>query len=112
MDEDIHLTPQVHYPPSNASVVSPNTIMLTVQSLTRAYARVSGASRFSQCTERERKGKLLSGVGRAGVSVVFGSEGRFPNSLLEFQGRFATEGVCAEYLFERRWGAVAICVGI
>ena len=61
--------------------------------------------------ERERKGKLLSGVGRAGVSVVSGSEGRFPKSLLEFQGRFATEGACAEYLFERRWPEGFVCPG-
>jgi hypothetical protein len=29
------------------------------------------------------------------VSVVSGSAGQFPKSLLEFQGRFATEGACA-----------------
>jgi hypothetical protein len=28
-----------------------------------------------------------------------GSEGRFPRSLIEFQGRFATEAACAKYLF-------------
>ena len=40
-----------------------------------------------------------------------GSEGRFPKSLLEFQGRFATEGACAEYLFERRWPEGFVCPG-
>ena len=40
-----------------------------------------------------------------------GSEGRFPKSLLEFQGRFATEGACAEYLFERRWPEGFVCTG-
>src|SRR6516164_9191887 len=32
-----------------------------------------------------------------------GSESRFPKSLIEFQGRFASKSACAEYLFERRW---------
>ena len=45
------------------------------------------------------------------VSVVSGSEGRFPKSLLEFQRRFATEGACAEYLFERRWPEGFVCPG-
>ena len=40
-----------------------------------------------------------------------GSEGRFPKSLLEFQGSFATEGACAEYLFERRWPEGFVCPG-
>jgi hypothetical protein len=31
--------------------------------------------------------------------------------LLEFQGRFATEGACAEYLFERRWPEGFVCPG-
>src|SRR4051794_10917456 len=39
----------------------------------------------------------------SGGRVVSGSERRFPRSLIEFQDRFATEGACAEYLFERRW---------
>jgi hypothetical protein len=37
------------------------------------------------------------------MSVVSGSERGFPRWLIEFQSRFATEGACAEYLFERRW---------
>src|SRR5205807_6038270 len=45
------------------------------------------------------------------VSVVSGSEGRFPKSLLEFQRRFATESACAEYLFERRWPEGFVCPG-
>jgi ISXO2-like transposase domain/Transposase zinc-ribbon domain len=45
------------------------------------------------------------------VSVVSGSAGQFPKSLLEFQGRFATEGACAEYLFERRWPEGFVCPG-
>src|SRR5439155_23444680 len=40
-----------------------------------------------------------------------GSEGRFPKSLIEFQGRFATESACAEYLFERRWPEGFGCPG-
>src|SRR6201998_1232846 len=32
-----------------------------------------------------------------------GCEGRFPRSLIEFQGRFATEAACAKYLSARRW---------
>src|SRR5436190_23481483 len=44
-------------------------------------------------------------------SVVPVSERRFPRSLIEFQGRFATEGACAEYLFERRWPEGFICPG-
>src|SRR5436309_4690845 len=40
-----------------------------------------------------------------------GSERRFPRSLIEFQDRFATEGACAEYLFERRWPEGFICPG-
>jgi hypothetical protein len=32
-----------------------------------------------------------------------GCEHRFPKTLIEFQGRFASEGACAGYLFERRW---------
>ena len=39
------------------------------------------------------------------------SEGRFPKSLIEFQGRFATESECAEYLFERRWPEGFVCPG-
>ena len=38
-------------------------------------------------------------------------EGRFPRSLIEFQGRFATESACAEYLFERRWPEGFVCPG-
>ena len=40
-----------------------------------------------------------------------GSEGRFPKSLIEFQGRFASESACAEYLFERRWPEGFVCPG-
>src|SRR5215831_13339799 len=40
-----------------------------------------------------------------------GSEGRFPKSLIEFQGRFASESECAEYLFERRWPHGFVCPG-
>src|SRR5205814_434081 len=47
----------------------------------------------------------------SGVRVVAGSERRFPKSLLEFQGRFATEDACAEYLFERRWPQGFVCPG-
>src|SRR5689334_11051819 len=45
------------------------------------------------------------------MSVVAGSERRFPRSLIEFQGRFATEGACAQYLFERRWPEGFVCPG-
>jgi hypothetical protein len=31
--------------------------------------------------------------------------------LIEFQGRFATESKCAEYLFERRWPEGFVCPG-
>src|SRR5438552_4155283 len=40
-----------------------------------------------------------------------GSERRFPRSLIEFQDRFATEGACAGYLFERRWPEGFVCPG-
>ena len=40
-----------------------------------------------------------------------GSEGRFPRSLIEFQGRFATEAACAKYLFEQRWPEGFVCPG-
>ena len=40
-----------------------------------------------------------------------GSEGRFPKTLIEFQDRFAGEGACAEYLFERRWPDGFVCPG-
>ena len=40
-----------------------------------------------------------------------GSERRFPRSVIEFQARFATEGACAEYLFERRWPEGFVCPG-
>ena len=42
---------------------------------------------------------------------MFGCEGRFPRSLIEFQGRFATESACAEYLFEHRWPEGFVCPG-
>src|SRR5580693_2265506 len=45
------------------------------------------------------------------VSVVSGSEGRFPKSLPEFQRRFATESAGAEYPFERRWPEGFVCLG-
>src|SRR5271170_5342092 len=44
-------------------------------------------------------------------SVVPVSERRFPRSLIEFQGRFAMESACAEYLFERRWPHGFVCPG-
>ena len=31
--------------------------------------------------------------------------------MIEFQGRFATESACAEYLFERRWPQGFVCPG-
>ena len=40
-----------------------------------------------------------------------GSEVRFPKSLIEFQGRFASESACAAYLFERRWPEGFVCPG-
>src|SRR5882672_4863616 len=40
-----------------------------------------------------------------------GSEGRFPKSLIEFQGRFATESACAAYLSARRWPEGFVCPG-
>ena len=40
-----------------------------------------------------------------------GSEGRFPKSLIKFQGRFATENECAEFLCERRWPEGLGCPG-
>ena len=40
-----------------------------------------------------------------------GSEGRFPKTLIEFQSRFASEGACATYLFERRWPQGFVCPG-
>jgi predicted RNA-binding Zn-ribbon protein involved in translation (DUF1610 family) len=40
-----------------------------------------------------------------------GSQTRFPKTLIEFQDRFATEGGCAEYLFERRWPDGFVCPG-
>ena len=43
------------------------------------------------------------------VSVVSGSERRFPRSLIEFQHRFGTESACAEYLFQRRWPGGFVC---
>ena len=39
------------------------------------------------------------------------SEPGFPRSLTEFQARFAAEGACAEYLFERRWPEGFVCPG-
>jgi hypothetical protein len=42
---------------------------------------------------------------------MFGSESRFPKSLIEFQGRSASESACAEYLFERRWPQGFVCPG-
>lgn len=40
-----------------------------------------------------------------------GSEGRFPKSLIEFQGRFASEIACADYLFERGGPGGFVCPG-
>ena len=31
--------------------------------------------------------------------------------MIEFQGSFATESACAEYLFERRWPGGFVCPG-
>ena len=45
----------------------------------------------------------------SGMGIVSASEDRFPKSLLEFQGRFANESACAEYLFERRWPDGFVC---
>src|ERR1700751_834739 len=39
------------------------------------------------------------------------SGSRFPKSLIEFQGRFASESACAEYLFERRGPEGFVCPG-
>ena len=46
-----------------------------------------------------------------GGGAMVGSEGRFPKSLIEFQGRFASEAACAAYLFERRWPEGFVCPG-
>ena len=43
--------------------------------------------------------------------MVSGSERGFPRSLIEFQGRFARESACAQYLFERRWPQGFVCPG-
>src|SRR5438105_7350796 len=43
--------------------------------------------------------------------AVSESEPGFPRSLTEFQARFAAEGACAEYLFERRWPEGFVCPG-
>ena len=48
---------------------------------------------------------------RKPLSLVSPSEQRFPRSLIEFQGRFATESACAQYLFERRWPEGFVCPG-
>ena len=40
-----------------------------------------------------------------------GCEHRFPKTLIEFQGRFASEGACAGDLFERRWPQGFVCPG-
>jgi hypothetical protein len=40
-----------------------------------------------------------------------GSQGRFPRSLIEFQGRFATDAACAEYLFDQRCPEGFVCPG-
>src|SRR5258705_8045616 len=40
-----------------------------------------------------------------------GSEGRFPKSLIEFQGRFARERAWSEYLFAGRWPDGFVCPG-
>ena len=45
------------------------------------------------------------------MSAVFGSEGRFPRSLIEFRSRFATGSACAEYLFQHRWPEGFVCPG-
>ena len=43
------------------------------------------------CTKREHGFKVLALEDEQGGAMV-GSEGRFPKSLIEFQGRFASEG--------------------
>ena len=63
------------------------------------------------CTKREHGCNLLILLGVSGVRAMSGAEGRFPRSLIEFQGRFATESACAEYLFERRWPEGFVCPG-
>ena len=62
------------------------------------------------CTKRERGFKVLPLEDEQGEAMS-GSEGRFPKSLIEFQERFASEGVCAEYLFARRWPEGFVCPG-
>src|SRR5215831_7956215 len=63
------------------------------------------------CTKQEHGGKILPSVMDGGKRCLVGSEGRFPKSLIEFQGRFASESECAEYLFERRWPHGFVCPG-
>src|ERR1700758_3020044 len=63
------------------------------------------------CTKREHRGNLLILSRASSESAMSGSEGRFPKSLIEFQGRFASEDACAEYLFERRWPEGFVCPG-
>src|SRR6516164_5059474 len=62
------------------------------------------------CTKQERRGKILPAM-MDGGEAMSGSEEGFPKSLIEFQGRFASESECAEYLFERRWPQGFICPG-
>src|SRR5262245_26903204 len=76
---------------------------------TKAYARASGPSKSSVQNQNMEVGSLCSGISRGGTMP--GSEGRFPRSLIEFQGRFATEAGCAKYLFERRWPEGFVCPG-
>jgi len=68
-------------------------------------------ARLMLCTKREHGCNLLILLGVSGVRAMSGAEGRFPRSLIEFQGRFATESACAEYLFERRWPEGFVCPG-
>src|SRR5260370_32821768 len=63
------------------------------------------------CTKQERGCKVLIRPMMNRMRGMSGSEGRFPKSLIEFQGRFASESACAEYLFERRWPEGFVCPG-
>src|SRR5438105_9233488 len=74
-----------------------------------AYARASGPSIYCVQNRNTRVRSSSAKVSRG--EAMTGSEGRFPKSLIEFQGRFATESVCAEYLFARRWPEGFVCPG-
>src|SRR6516164_3751433 len=61
--------------------------------------------------KNENMGCKLVTLGGEQGEAMSGSESRFPKSLIEFQGRFASESACAEYLFERRWPQGFVCPG-